>query len=54
MTNICGIDIKNSLIETVDVYINEQIIMNYNVYQIGAMVRELSLNRYDNDHILDY
>ena len=24
------------------------------VYQIGAMIRELSLNKYDDNHILDY
>ena len=29
--------------------INAQINMNYDVYQIGAMIRELPLNRYDDD-----
>ena len=44
----------NCLIERVNVIINIQINMNYDIYQIGSMICELSLNRYDDNHILDY
>ena len=34
----------------VNVYITAQINMNYDVYEIGSMICELSLNRYDDNH----
>ena len=44
----------NCLIERINVYIDAQINMNYDVCQIGAMICELSLNGYDDNQILEY